>query len=128
VPASVSRSLTQPEDLGRVWWLPSNGEGNGLDDAAWAPIADVAATLVAPLLAILRAAGVPAYGAPASRPLMRRPRHAARPSQSLAGRSERPAHADPDDVWHLWVGTSGHARAEEVLRTALPRLHGQDEP
>ncbi|HUC22943.1 MAG TPA: hypothetical protein VMA73_09575 [Streptosporangiaceae bacterium] len=112
--ASVSRSLTQPQGLGRLWWLPPNGDGNGLDDAAWAPIADVSATIVAPLLAAFRAARVPAYAAPADQLLTRR------------GASERRPRAGHErQIYHIWVGTSGHARAEEVLRIALPRLQRQ---
>jgi len=116
MPASVSRPLTQPHGLGRLWWLPSNGEDNGLDDAAWAPIADVSASIVAPLLAAFRAARVPAYAAPANQILTRRNGRGARAS-------ERRRRAAPErEIYHIWVGTSGHARAEEVLRIVLPRL------
>jgi hypothetical protein len=38
--ASITRLLHQPERFGRLWWLPSGGEGNGLSDAAWAPIGE----------------------------------------------------------------------------------------
>jgi hypothetical protein len=126
--ASVSRSFAQLEGVGRLWWLPSNGEGNGLDDAAWAPIADVSGTLVAPLLAAFRASGVPAYAAPFGQPLTRRPRDATRPSVSWIGQWRRRARAaSAEDLYHVWVGTSGHARAEEVLRIVLPRLQRQEE-
>jgi hypothetical protein len=121
--AGVSRPLAQPQRFGRLWWLPFNGEGNGLDDAAWAPIADVSATIVAPLLAAFRAADVPAHAAPAGRSLTRRPGDGTRASQSRSGRPARRGRAAPaQECYHIWVGSSGHARAEEVLRTSLPAL------
>ena len=52
--ASVSRPVTQPQRFGRLWWLPSGGISNGIDDDAWAPILDVTAEQVTPLLAALR--------------------------------------------------------------------------
>jgi hypothetical protein len=130
VSAPVSRPLAQPRGLGRLWWLPANGEGNGLDDGAWAPIADVSAALVAPLLAAFRAVGVPAYAAPAGRPLTRpaptrRPRHRTRASRSQVGQPQRRALAA--EIYHIWVGTSAYGRAEEVLRIALPRLQRREE-
>jgi hypothetical protein len=125
--ASVSRPVAESRGLGRLRWLPSNGQGNGLDDAAWAPIADVSAAVVAPLLAAFRASGVPAYAAPANRSLTRRPRDATRPSGSWICQSRRRPRAASTEECHVWVGTSGHARAEEVLRIALPRLQRQDE-
>jgi len=105
--ASASRSLHQPERFGRLWWLPSRGMGNGLNDSGWAPVADVEASVVAPLLAELRAAGVPAHAAPMTgRPSRPRPRGAA---------SDEP-------LYRLWVGTGAYSRAEEVLRTRLQAL------
>lgn len=128
MPAAVSRSLDQPQRFGRLWWLPSNGEGNGLDDAAWAPIADVSATLVVPLLAAFRAADVPAYAAPAGLSMTRRPGGGTRVRRSRIGLSLRRARAAPaQECYHIWVGTSGHARAEEVLRTSLPALLRQED-
>jgi hypothetical protein len=86
--ASVSRPVTQAQRFGRLWWLPSGGIGNGIDDDAWAPILDVTADQVRPLLAALRTAGVPAYAA-----------------HSRAAETS----------YQLWVGSSAHARAEETL-------------
>jgi hypothetical protein len=109
MPASVSRPLRRPGQLGRLWWLPANGQGNGLDDAAWAPLIDVTVTAVQPLLAALRTAGVPAYAAPA-------PRVPSRPGlRAPAGAGFR-----------LWVGTSAYGRAEQALLTLLPNLRGGD--
>jgi len=90
--ASVSRPVTQPQRFGRLWWLPSGGISNGIDDDAWAPILEVTADEVTPLLAALRTAGVPAYAA--------------------HGRAA-------DASYQLWVGSSAHARAEETLIRAL---------
>jgi hypothetical protein len=107
MPASASRPLHQPERFGRLWWLPSRGTGNGLSDAGWAPVADIDARIVTPLLAELRAAGVPAHAAPV----------AGRP-----GRPRRRSDASDEPRCRLWVGTSAYSRAEEVLRTRLPVL------
>jgi hypothetical protein len=104
--ASAQRSVDNPQSFGRLWWLPSRGRGNGLDDASWAPIADVDASIVTPLLAELGAAGVPAHAAPVP----------VRPSQLLrrqpAGRPR----------YRLWVGTSAYSQAEDLLRVRLPVL------
>lgn len=97
MPASISRPVAQPRRFGMLWWLPSGGISNGIDDDAWAPILDVTADLVEPLLAVLREAGVPGYAA------------------------RRPG-AGPG--FRLWVGSSAHGRAEEALMKRLSR-HGQ---
>lgn len=101
--ASAARQLEQSQRLGRLWWLPSHGTGNGLTDTGWAPVADIDPAIVAPLLAELRAAGVPA--------------HAAR----LTCRPARP-HAAAAGSCRLWVGTSAYSRAEDILRVRLPAL------
>jgi len=102
--ASISRPVRQPQRSGRLWWLPSGGLGNGIDDDAWAPILEVGADLVAPL----RAVGVPAY--------------AAETPPTPARRAARTA-AVP--CYGIWVGTSAHGRAEETLITVLSSLIGQ---
>jgi hypothetical protein len=96
--ASIARPVTQPQRFGRLWWLPSGGIGNGIDDDAWAPILDVSADLVVPLLAALREAGVPGY--------------AARRRGAESG-------------YQLWVGSSAHGRAEEALMKALGQRAGR---
>jgi hypothetical protein len=96
--ASISRPVWSPQRFGRLWWLPRHGRGNGLDDDAWAPILDVPADLVTPLLAALRAATVPAYAAAAPVPPAR-----------------RAARAPAAPSYRIWVGSSAHARAEETL-------------
>jgi hypothetical protein len=90
--ASVSRPVTQPQRFGRLWWLPSGGISNGIDDDAWAPILEVSVGDVRPLLAALAEAGVSAYAA----------------RQQATGTS-----------YQLWVGSSGHGRAEETLIKVL---------
>jgi hypothetical protein len=105
--ASASRPLHQPERFGRLWWLPSRGTGNGLSDAGWAPVADIDARIVTPLLAELRAAGVPAHAAPVT---------------GRRGRSRPRREASAAPLCRLWVGTSAYGRAEEVLRTRLAAL------
>jgi len=107
MPASVSRPALRAQQFGRLWWLPANGRGNGLDDSAWAQIADVTAGDVKPLLAAFRARRVPAYAAASPRARMRRGRRAA---------------AEP--TWRIWVGASAYGRAEQALLVALPSLRG----
>jgi hypothetical protein len=117
MPASISRPLGQAArlrlgqagPLGRLWWLPANGQGNGLDDAAWAQIIEVGADAVAPLLAAFRARGIPAYAAPAPRSTRRRG------FRGPAGPRFR-----------LWAGASAYGRAEEALLTLLAGRRGGD--
>jgi len=104
--ASISKPATVPQRFGRLWWLPSGGLGNGLDDDAWAPILEVDGDVVAPLLAALGAAGVPAY--------------AAVPTASGAA-----GHRGGPPGCRLWVGTSAYGRAEETLIAVLPALTGR---
>ncbi|HUC22077.1 MAG TPA: hypothetical protein VMA73_05165 [Streptosporangiaceae bacterium] len=104
--ASAHRSVDNPQSLGRLWWLPFRGQGNGLDDAGWAPIADVDASIVSPLLAELAAAGVPAHTALVP----------VRPSQLLRGQPASGAR------YRLWVGTSAYSRGEDLLRVRIPVL------
>jgi hypothetical protein len=58
------------------------------------------------LLAAFLAAGVPAHAAPAAWPPRR-------------GRRRR---AQPPTSHRLWVGSMRYTTAEDVLRTALPRI------
>jgi hypothetical protein len=107
--ASVTKPLRLPERFGRLRWLTSKGQGNGLSDAAWAPIAEVDAAVVPALLAELQAADVPAFAAPVSvRPLS-------------ASRGRRPQAAVKQRS-RLWVGSGACSRAEETLRIKLPAL------
>ena len=103
--APISRPAEQPARPGRLWWLPAAGYGNGLDDAAWAPILEVSEQIVPDVLRALANAGVPGYAAPAHPPGYR-----------LRDRSRRP------ETYRLWVGASAHGRAEEVLVAVMPRL------
>jgi hypothetical protein len=103
--APVSRPASQPASHGRLWWLPAGGYGNGLDDAAWAPVLEISERVVPDVLGALADAGVPGYAAPARPPGFR-----------LRDRSRQP------EPWRLWVGASAHGRAEEVLVAVMPRL------
>lgn len=106
--ASISRPLQRPQQLGRLWWLPPGGQGNGLDDEAWAPILEVSTDIVAPLLAAFRAAGVPAYAAT---------------TQPAA--SPRSAGAAAPCDYRVWVGTSAYGRAGDTLIAIMPSLTRQ---
>ena len=64
--APVSRPAEQAGRRGCLWWLPSRGCSNGLDDDAWAPVLEVSERGVPPLLRVLGEAGVPAYAAPSA--------------------------------------------------------------
>jgi hypothetical protein len=112
--ASITRLLHQPERFGRLWWLPSGGEGNGLSDDAWVPIGEFDGAAVRLLLAELRAAGVPAYVAPVAR----------RPRERLRGRRGGAA----EQRAALWVGCSAYGRAEEMLRTKLSAILTRAQP
>jgi hypothetical protein len=93
---------------GRLWWLPAGGYGNGLDDGSWAPILDIDARIAMTLLAALRDAGVPAYTAVLHGPSRRS--------------STRHSRNHDWPAYRLWVGSSAHARAEQVLMSVMPGL------
>jgi hypothetical protein len=107
--ASAPLPVSQPDRFGRLWWLPAGGRGNGLDDAGWAPIADVDAALVDPLFRAFRVAGVAAYAAPLPR----------------SAHSPRRRALMPSGRFRVWVGTSAYGRAEEVLLVTLAALKGR---
>jgi len=103
--APISRPAEQSTRPGRLWWLPAGGSGNGLDDAAWAPVLEISEQIVPDVLRALADAGVPGYAAPAHPP----------------GHRLRDRSPQPETYW-LWVGASAHGRAEEVLIAVMPRL------
>lgn len=103
--ASVSRPAEQTGRRGRLWWLPSGGRGNGIDDDAWAPVLEVSEHVVPALLRALGEAGVPAYAAPARSGAWRLRDHSRRPTG-----------------YRLWVGASFYGRAEIILVRAMPDL------
>jgi len=100
--APVSRPVAQAGRFGRMWWLPTDGYGNGLDDESWAPVLEVSREIVPPLLAVLRQAGVPAYVARARARL-------------------REVEGQPES-YQLWVGASAYGEAEKALIAAMPYL------
>ena len=104
--APVSIPAQQSEPRGRLWWLPADGCGNGIDDDAWAPVLEIACQAVPVLLAVLRDAGVPAYAAPV-RPV-----------------SARLKDGPPEEsgCYRLYVGTSAYGEAETALLAAMPLL------
>jgi hypothetical protein len=102
---SVSRPVPHAGRPGRLWWLPSGGYGNGLDDEAWAPVLEVSQQIVSALLALLREAGIPAYAAPA--------RSAAARLRDRTGRPES---------YRLWVGARAYGEAEAALVVVMPYL------
>jgi hypothetical protein len=103
--ASASRPAERTGRRGRLWWLPSGGYGNGLDDDAWAPVLEVSEQVVPELLRVLGEAGVPAYAAPAHSGASR-----------LRDRRRRP------EGYQLWVGASVYGRAELALLRVMPYL------
>lgn len=102
---SESRPLEHAGQAGRLWWLPAEGQGNGLDDESWAPALEVSEWVVPRVLSILRDAGVPAFAAPARTAASR-----------LRDRSGQPA------AWRLWVGASRYGEAEAALLAAMPSV------
>ncbi|MGH3171439.1 MAG: hypothetical protein ACRDN0_36960 [Trebonia sp.] len=107
--APVSKPATRYGGFGRLWWLPSGGIGNGLDDESWVPILEISGRIVTEVLAALCRAGAPAYAAPA-RPAARR----------LRDRSGRPP------GYQLWVGGSAYGEAESALIALMPSLAARD--
>jgi len=105
VTSGLSRPLEGAPRSGRLWWLPAGGQGNGLDDRAWAPVLEISEQSVPGVLGALLDAGVPAYAAPADPGAAR-----------LRDRSGLPA------GWQLWVGASAYGRAETVLVTVMPSV------
>jgi hypothetical protein len=104
MPAPVSVPAQPTERRGRLWWLPADGCGNGLDDEAWAPILEVSHQAVSALLDILREADIPAYAAPV-RPALARLKE---PAQKQA------------EGYRLYIGTSAYGQAEAVLLAVMP--------
>jgi hypothetical protein len=108
MPGSISRPV-DARKLGRLYWLPPGGQGNGLDDDAWALLVEVTGEMVQPVLTALRDARVPGYAA------------AAGPGQSR--RARRPGRK-PAPLYRVWVGTSAYGRAQDTLIALLPSLTG----
>lgn len=99
-------------DRGRLWWLPPDGQGNGLDADTWAPILRLDASLVDEVMRVLHDDGVPAYAAAAP------PRRA----EDRRGRAGGGRSGWPPARYQLWVGSTTYFRAEQSLMRALPSL------
>ena len=84
----------------RLWWLPADGRGNGLDDIGWAPLVDAADDTCAQLIMDDFARhGMPGYAA-------------------RVRRRDR-------GVIRIWVGTSRWGSAVSRLMAILPALDQQ---
>jgi len=92
-------------EFARLWWLPADGYGNGLDDTSWVPVLEISERIVPRLLGMLRDAAVPGYAAPA-----------------WLVKDRLRDHSGRDAGWQLWVGASGYGRAEAVLLAVMPSL------
>ena len=90
--------------LGRPYWLPPGGRGNGLEARSWAPLADLTADEAEATVDALTLAGVPAHLDDVDGP--------------RGGRRQGGEH-DPHPQCRLWVGSMHHATAEDVLRAVL---------
>lgn len=100
----VVRGLRQ---LGRPFWLPLAGWGNGLDDDSWAAVLDVNGEHVANVLMMtLLESGVPAYAAVVAPPL--------RPSRRGRGVTQPRV--------RIWLGAGSYGRGQTTILRAMPDL------
>jgi hypothetical protein len=104
--ASPSSSWRRFEAMGRAYWLPPGGIGNGLEARTWAVLVDADASILVLLLDTLREAGIPAHAVRLD-PLGRRA---------------------PASAFRIWVDTWTHARAEDVVREVLLRYQPPARP
>lgn len=102
--ASPIEEFSCERALGRAYWLPPGGHGNGLEACSWAPLADLTVDEADAAVDALTEAGVPAYLGDIDGP--------------RGGRRQGGEH-DPHPRWRLWVGSMHHATAEDVLRRIL---------
>ena len=98
--APYSSSAYPYRALGRAYWLPPGGIGNGLDAGSWVPLVDVREDQLTGLLQALCEAGVAAYAAPVHRT-----------GRRVATTAVR-----------IWVDTWTHARAEDVVARSITRV------
>jgi hypothetical protein len=99
--SSSSSSWHRSQRMGRPYWLPPGGIGNGLDARTWAALVDADASILILLLDTLREADIAAH----------------------AARLDRMGRRIPTSVFRIWVDTWAHARAEDVIREVLLRYH-----
>lgn len=108
LPARVPKAMSAPYSssyghygrLGRAYWLPPGGIGNGLDAPAWVPLLDVEIDEMIVLLHALRDAGIAGY----------------------AAQVDKTGRRVPASIFRIWVDTWAHARAEDVVARTMPRF------
>lgn len=87
--------------LGRPYWLPPYGHGNGLDALFWGCIAELPRSVIPVALEALRAQDIPGWAAPIAAPYK---------THGMEG-DEAP--------YRLWVATIQYDSAEDVLMRVL---------
>lgn len=101
--SSYSSSWHRSQNMGRPYWLPPSGIGNGLDALTWAALVDADTSILILLLDILSKADIAAHAAGWDRRV-------------------------PTSVFRIWVDTWTHSRAEDVIRKVLLRYRPPDGP
>ncbi|HWU46097.1 MAG TPA: hypothetical protein VN133_05005 [Humibacter sp.] len=86
--------------MGRPYWLPPIGRGNGLDARFWSQIAQVPQAMTGPLLSNLRAGGIPGW-------------------VSAVHPFGEPHPDDPELPYDVWIATSNFDSGEEVVMRYL---------
>jgi len=86
--------------MGRPYWLPPAGRGNGLDARFWSQIAQVPQAMADPLLLSLRDAGIPGWA-------------------SAVHPFGQPHPDDPEAPYDVWIATERHDAGEEVVMRYL---------
>ena len=87
--------------LGRPYWLPPYGHGNGLDALFWVCIAEIPRSVVSVVLDALRALDIPGWVAPTTAPY------------------KTHGVEDGTAAYRLWVATIQFDSAEDVLMRVL---------
>jgi hypothetical protein len=86
-----------------MYWLPPHGFGNGIPARAWAILADLSESQVAPTLFTLADAHIGAYVA----------------TEHITPMQPH----DPTTVWRLWVDSLQYRHAEDILIEELRADH-----
>jgi hypothetical protein len=104
--AAPIEEFSSDRALGRAYWLPPRGRGNGLAARSWAPLADLTDEEAEAAMDALTWAGVPAH---------------LDDVDGLGCRRAQGGTHGPRLTSRLWVGSMHHATAEDVLRSVLLR-------